>query len=620
MRAHVSKNASLARRAVVIPLLLVLVYPAPALESVQLSARRCIRIDGPGFRTPSWPAPALADWNGDGIPDLTLAHYAGPIWIYPRERDGSFQDAITLLVNGREKITGDSGLCVTDWNGDGLPDLLLGEDKQVSLYLNTGTRQTPRFDDGSVSGFELLKQGAKLEAGGAVLTLGTAISGLDVADWDSDGLPDLLVGEKTGKVWWFRNTGHLSRPVLGQPILLEAGGQSVLGDRNFACPAVGDWDGDGRNDLLVASYAQGVRCYLNRAESGQPVLELPSVDTPPMLSLSRARIHLADWNGDGRLDLLAGGSAGELYSVINRSQPADPLEKRAAQIKADAPQRIAGRDFSCRRFLTVSFADLDGDGVEDLIAGSHNRQFHFYLRSSPTATRFDRPAIPAANTTAQAREMGLSGFDKLLRNLQPYPYDWNDDGVQDLVFGSECGAVILLQNFGTRCRFDFDMRRQSGFNATLLYRDPQGRATPVVADLDRDGVPDLLLGNGGGELLFLRNIGSTHWPHFAPARPLTSGGAAIQVPGAATPFLTDWIGDGRPDLLVGTGEGRIRIFAAQPSVGEFEDLGFLTVDGVPLQIRKNARPWVLDWNGDSIPDLVVIGANDELVCYFGTYP
>jgi len=534
-KTHANRNVFPVRYVGVILVLLAFVWSASG--AVQLTALRCIRIDGPGFRTPSWPAPVLADWNGDGIPDLTLAHYAGPIWIYHRKSDGSFQDAMALQVNGREKVTGDSGLCVTDWNGDGLPDFLLGEGKHVALYQNTGTRETPRFDDGSLPGFERVEQGMKLKAGGTLLAMNTAISGLDVADWDSDGLLDLIVGEKSGKVWWFRNIGRPGCPILDEPILLEAGGQSVLGDRHFACPAVGDWDGDGLNDLVVASYSRGVRCYLNRGEPGRPVLELPAGDATLLLSLSRARIHLADWNGDGRLDLLAGDSDGELYSVINRSEPADANLNRPAQIRVDAPRRIAGRDFSFRRFLTVSFADLDGDGVEDLIAGSYNRLLHFYLRSSSLgADRFDRPAIPAANATAQPQALGLTGLKGLLRYLQPYPCDWNGDGVPDLVFGSQCGAVVLFQNFGTLSRFDFDMRRKSGFNATLLYHDPQGWATPVLADLDRDGVPDLLLGNGAGELLFLRSSGSTHWPRFESPRPLISEGAAIKVPGGAAPF------------------------------------------------------------------------------------
>lgn len=613
-------DLGLSLRAGIAGVLVLALAAGPARGAVAYSAQRRVRIEGPGFRTPSWPAPALADWDGDGIPDLTLAHYAGPLWIYPRAADGSFREAFPLRVNRREKITGDSGLCVTDWNADGLFDFLLGEGREVALYLNTGTRQMPCFEDGSLPGFEPLKQGAKLEAGGAVLALSTPISGLDVADWDGDGLPDLLVGEQAGKVWWYRNAGHPGRPALVAPVLLDAQGQSILGDTHFACPAVADLDGDGRNDLAVASYAKGIQGYLGRGAPGQPVLvPLPGeAPPPPLMLLSRARILLADWNGDGRPDLLAGDRVGELHVAFNRSQSADASVTRPVRVRFDVPQRIAGRDFSCRRFLTASFADLDGDGAEDLVAGSHNRLLHFYLRSGPPGPpRFEQPALPVSGATPHPRDMGLTGLDQPLRSLQPYPCDWNGDGVPDLVFGSESGAVVLLQNFGTRRRFEFDMRRRSGFNATLLHVDAAGWTVPLVADLDRDGVPDLLIGNGAGELLFLRNNGATHWPRFETPRPLMAAGAALRVSGAAAPFLTDWTGDGLPDLLVGTGAGRIHVFAGTPAWDAFADRGFLELDGTPLRIRERARPWVLDWNRDGVPDLLVIEPGDLLICYPG---
>src|SRR4029453_18742306 len=83
-----------------------------------------------------------------------------------------------------------------------------------------------------------------------------------VADWDGDGLADLIVGSGDGSVSLYRNTGTAKAPKLAAPVKLVSAGamfdfipkEPCRGMRSKVC--VADWNGDGRPDLLLGDYTQ----------------------------------------------------------------------------------------------------------------------------------------------------------------------------------------------------------------------------------------------------------------------------------------------------------------------------------------------------------------------------
>ena len=212
--------------------------------------------------------PVLVDWDGDGLLDLLVGDMIGLFDWYPNRgtrTDPRLAPPIRLHVDeeplfGPWRVQPGAG----DFTGDGLPDIVTMDlDLDLALYRRVGRDdlaglhpgQKLRYEDGEA----IKTHGVYTPQGGD----GRGRTKIQVLDWDGDGLLDLVLGVgpqggsafKSSYVLLCRNVRTNEEPLFGRPeaLLFDATGKPLEFWRHGAHPALVDWDGDGRWEILVGA-------------------------------------------------------------------------------------------------------------------------------------------------------------------------------------------------------------------------------------------------------------------------------------------------------------------------------------------------------------------------------
>jgi hypothetical protein len=268
------------------------------------------------------------DLDGDGIKDIVTGSWPGEIFIFRGLGNGRYgppeklkdRDGHVINVGGRVDETAES-IMITG-------DAQFKEDKQGHYVEYNGKvyRSTPE------------KQ---------VLVTGCA-SSVAVADWNGDGLLDLVVGDIQGHVSVYLNEGTKQRYVFGKPMRLKANGKEIAVPAGDAGPCVADWDGDGLLDLVVGCGDGSVLFYRNVGTAREPRLADAVVLLPPgtveyePAKISkhptrghRAKVCVVDYNGDGLPDLLVGDITNQ---KPDRPAPTPEEKRKQAAAKKELDQ------------------------------------------------------------------------------------------------------------------------------------------------------------------------------------------------------------------------------------------------------------------------------------------
>ena len=142
-------------------------------------------------------------------------------------------------------------------------------------------------------------------------------------------------------------------------------------------------------------------------------------------------------------------------------------------------------------------------------------------------------------------------------------------------------------------------------------------AVPCLVDHDGDGDLDLLIGNIGGTVIYIPNEGTPKKYAFDSSKRTTLPG--IKVEGDSGPVAADWDGDGRTDLVVGSGDGSVwwyRNTSPKGAAAYAPGVELLPKSkggygspvpngGAPSAPGNRTKVAVVDWNGDGRMDLMV---------------
>ena len=187
-------------------------------------------------------------------------------------------------------------------------------------------------------------------------------------DWNNDGKKDLIVGEGNGHVRVYLNTNTDADPAFSGYSYVQAGGIDYVGDE-CASPCIADWDNDGKKDLLVGDDGGQVYLLLNTNTDENPLFAsaVPIQDGGGDLTMaSLASPLVADWNEDGSKDLLVGDTVGNISFFENLGPDSAPLFDGRNLFNVAVVENA--------RFDVV---DWKNDGVRDIVCGSKYGQIDY---------------------------------------------------------------------------------------------------------------------------------------------------------------------------------------------------------------------------------------------------
>ena len=551
---------------------------------------------------------AVGDFDGDGRPDLAVTNFgASSVSVLLNGPGGVFQPPVAFTVGSLP-----FSVAVGDFNGDGKPDLVVANNNQ-------------ECDGGNCPGTVsvLLNGGGGTFAAQMTYATGSDPASVAVGDFAGDGTLGFAVainGESSVDV--FRGPGD---GTFAAPIILAWGG-------NPDAVAVGDFNGDGRPDLAVANYSDAtVGVQLDKG----PARETESFTAPAPHAVEQhpRAVAVGDFNGDGKQDLAVanttsnlpdgGPGPGTVSVLLNLGDGGF-----ASQVTYGSESVPTG----------VAVGDFNGDGRPDLAVvnqiggdagtvnvllnqpdGGFGPELPYAVGVSPQALAvgdFDgdgKSDLAVANLTDGTLSLlfGLGDGDfapqvTYVVGQEPYSVavgDFNGDGKPDLaVANSYCspsnscpGTVSVLLNRG-----------DGGFAAQVHYTVGISPYSVVVGDFNGDGKLDLAAANqGDATVMVLLNSGDGTFA--APATYAVGQGPSSLAVG-------DFNGDGLPDLAVGsTGNDAVNVLVNQGG-GLFE-VQLALVGGSVSPIALAAG----DFNGDGLLDLAVADyANAQAVLLFNS--
>lgn len=532
---------------------------------------------------------SIGDLDGDGKPDLVVANW----------NDASisvFKNTSTFgLISFAPKVnyvceSGTIDISIGDLNGDSKPDLAVANyfSNTVSILRNNSTY-------GLISFAPIVN-----------FPSGARPNNISIGDLDDDGKPDLVTANRDDNtISVFKNISTIGTLSFATKVDYATGVTPYYG-------TIGDVDGDGNPDIIVANYNSGtVSAFKNISTSGN-ITFTPGVDVAT--GLAPDRVSIGDLDGDGESDIVVTNNYGyvsilrNLISfpiIISSFTPTSgPVGTQVTinghnfnEIPANnivyfgATKAIVSLASKSQLIVTVPYgATYDFISVTDIDTNLTA------LSKIPFITTFSCGGY--IDTVSFAPDVNLTiGTEPRWVSIS----DLDGDGKSDLaVVNMLDSAISVFKNSSTS--------GVTSFSTGVEYATGVFPNRSSIGDLDGDGKPDLTIANSvSNTITIYKNTSTIGLISFSNRIDLLTG----LVPEAVS--IGDFDDDGKPDLVVtNLSSNTISIYRNTSTTGiiSFETKVDYPTGAGPCYVS------IGDLNSDGKPDLAVSNSTSSTISVF----
>jgi hypothetical protein len=386
-----------------------------------------------------------------------------------------------------------------------------------------------------------------------------------VVDHIYSGYPmEIVVGADVLYVW--HSDG--SSPVDADGSFSTPGDFTTLGSRYWGGPTVADLDGGAKE--IIGSTWDDQRIYVfDLAGQNRPGWPVTLGDA------MYAAVAVADLQGDGQKELVVGSNGYNIYALRANGTELMDGDSNPATLG------VFKRTEAMWNFGAPTLAPLQNDGTNAIVYGAVDK--HLY------AWRYDGSNLPGFPVHLKAGVSSSTAVGSLDGPAGPL----------SIVVPAECDSIYV---------FGADGSRRPGFPVSCSMEDTYRNPSPALADMNGDGYLDIVQASTAGGLYVWDRNGAIV-PPWDNVRYSTLTSWATE----ASPIVADINGDGHPDIVMVDQNGELTAFSGA-------DASMLPGFPIKLAGEGSGTPALCDCDGDGMTEIVVVGLDLNVYMWDYDFP